>query len=531
MQKRTRSSQRIAAAAAGDGSAKKNTAPLRESPSSKKQKTKTARGAQSSKKDIAASSTTQSSAGDVIDLAQKLQRLRDWLLENGGFTTGLSLRVRDNGSEAVADRDISAGEVLLGVPRKCILTPAVAVASPLGQMVRKVCPEATQRYILYLYLIAERFHRDAWDTYMSTLDKSGNAFTSFRPYIDILPTEFSDPLSWSEEELNHIRGTNLGLSLDSLRGSIQDVYDGLVPPLTKHNPTLFPDDVFSVESFTWARSAFLSRSFPQVLLYSKEEEAELNLPELDGILVPYMDSLNHEYGKKVTWIPTHVSKSGCLEMQSDAQYNAGENVSQNYGAKSNEQLILGYGFCLEDNQMDDVALRIGYAIQDSELRDRKVDLLQRGQLVDIHYWVVNSPLPCPSLMKAMHVLSAYDEEDFECISDATVDGDGAEAEAEAGLTFRMDEYGLVDGSLETKLNVVSQLDELLKMKIKGLGGKDDEAFHVELLNTASLTQNAQNAIVYRVGQHKILQQASTMVKRIMRKLEVEYEKQNPNVEE
>ena len=86
------------------------------------------------------------------------------------------------------------------------------------------------------------------------------------------------------------------------------------------------------------------------------------------VLLPGLDSLNHARGRPVSWVvdhlpPTDPSKGSGqqlgLSLVIHSQTRPGEELSNNYGAKPNAELILGYGFSLEDNPEDTIVLSIG----------------------------------------------------------------------------------------------------------------------------------------------------------------------------
>ena len=74
-------------------------------------------------------------------------------------------------------------------------------------------------------------------------------------------------------------------------------------------------------------------------------------------MIPVMDLGNHSPTARVSWTSTSTS----ITLSSDAPLLAGDVVMNNYGAKSNESLLMSYGFCLKENEMDvfGVEFRLG----------------------------------------------------------------------------------------------------------------------------------------------------------------------------
>ena len=82
------------------------------------------------------------------------------------------------------------------------------------------------------------------------------------------------------------------------------------------------------------------------------------------VLLPGLDSLNHERGWPVSWVvdplpPTDLGQQLGLSLVIHSQTRSGEELLNNYGAKPNSELILGYGFSLEDNPDDTIVFSIG----------------------------------------------------------------------------------------------------------------------------------------------------------------------------
>jgi len=86
------------------------------------------------------------------------------------------------------------------------------------------------------------------------------------------------------------------------------------------------------------------------------------------VLLPGLDSLNHARGRPVSWVvdrlpPTDSGRDSGqqlgLSLVIHSQTRPGEELLNNYGAKPNAELILGYGFSLENNPDDTIVLSIG----------------------------------------------------------------------------------------------------------------------------------------------------------------------------
>jgi hypothetical protein len=112
------------------------------------------------------------------------------------------------------------------------------------------------------------------------------------------------------------------------------------------------------ELYLRAATIYTSRSFPSELvgckversLFGDNDDEELsNFP----VLIPLVDVLNHKPFAKVVWEPT--SKE--FSIFTLETLKSGSQIFNNYGPKPNEELLMGYGFVIQDNPVDSVALK------------------------------------------------------------------------------------------------------------------------------------------------------------------------------
>jgi len=191
-------------------------------------------------------------------------------------------------------------------------------------------------------------------------------------YLKTLPAQENllTPLHFSPIEIEAFKGTNLyGATLDRQR-----VWRDEWNQCRRDIDTV---DVAWGTEFTWERyltaSAYLSsRAFPSTLLSSTPSlrATSSSYP----VLLPGIDSLNHARAHAVSWVvsypdinehptllcdetPTRTEPYISLIIHSPA--SPGQELFNNYGAKANSELILGYGFSLPRNPDDTIVLKIG----------------------------------------------------------------------------------------------------------------------------------------------------------------------------
>lgn len=76
------------------------------------------------------------------------------------------------------------------------------------------------------------------------------------------------------------------------------------------------------------------------------------------MLLPGIDSLNHGRGERVTWLVEGGPTLLKISVESESRVRRGGEVLNNYGLKSNGELILGYGFSIADNPEDVVVIKV-----------------------------------------------------------------------------------------------------------------------------------------------------------------------------
>jgi hypothetical protein len=81
------------------------------------------------------------------------------------------------------------------------------------------------------------------------------------------------------------------------------------------------------------------------------------------VLIPGIDALNHARAQPVSWVVTSSAASASapavISLVTHNASNPGSEIFNNYGAKPNSELLLGYGFTLPANPEDTILLKIG----------------------------------------------------------------------------------------------------------------------------------------------------------------------------
>ncbi|KAI1651321.1 SET domain-containing protein [Daldinia loculata] len=167
------------------------------------------------------------------------------------------------------------------------------------------------------------------------------------PYIRTLPQleHMSNilPVMWPSDDIEFLNGTNASAAIQDIKSTLKKEHKNALKLLPQKYHIEYTRPLYH-----WAYSIFTSRSFRPSLIFPAE--ASLGLPcELDdfSVLLPLYDIGNHSPLAKIAWTTDEQTKM-CM-LKSRQTYSAGEQVFNNYGMKTNAELLLGYGFILPEN--------------------------------------------------------------------------------------------------------------------------------------------------------------------------------------
>ncbi|EDO19400.1 hypothetical protein Kpol_1002p47 [Vanderwaltozyma polyspora DSM 70294] len=199
----------------------------------------------------------------------------------------------------------------------------------------------------------------------------------FEPYIKALPSVVDSPLVWNPTEFKLLDSTNIGNSIreklnivfkewfDTIQKvegidktkilsqlsyhetieelDYEEIYEKLILPIETSSDILW----YSFPAFLWSHLIFTSRAFPEYIVNKTCKQNSV-------ILLPVLDLLNHDYDSVVEWS----SDNGDFQYKNMNTIPANTELTNNYGRKGNEELLSGYGFVIENNIYDSVALKI-----------------------------------------------------------------------------------------------------------------------------------------------------------------------------
>eukprot|EP00924_Labyrinthula_sp_SR-Ha-C_P000084 augustus_masked-scaffold_39-processed-gene-0.28-mRNA-1 protein AED:0.34 eAED:0.34 QI:0/-1/0/1/-1/1/1/0/372 len=260
------------------------------------------------------------------------RRLISWLKENGAEIPNLVVKKYENSNErgVFTSTAISKAEVILRIPHKCLLTCKLSYssleacrifwasrASQKDEALEFNCSEKLIAVVLYILL---------------TIDDPTNFFA---PYYKTLPRTFNHfTLFWNKNEVERLQGSPIVSDIKQRRESFAADFN----ILNGHEVLAeeFRRKKITMEKFFEIRCLVGSRNF------------NLNINgEKNTCMVPFADLLNHSRPAETKWTYNNVDHH--YQMKSLRAIGENREVFDSYGAKSNLEYLLFYGFVVENN--------------------------------------------------------------------------------------------------------------------------------------------------------------------------------------
>ncbi|CAG9460311.1 unnamed protein product [Pedinophyceae sp. YPF-701] len=283
----------------------------------------------------------------------EVEAILAWVRDHGGDVSKVEISAAAERT-LVAQQRIAPGECSLTVPQHLILHAGLAqddvdYGPDFRALAREEGASLDARFLLSLLLLVERCR---------------GAESFWAPYVAVLPRTYEDPWWWDDDTLELISGTRLGRAVVAQGENVKTV-GRLAARLVQLRSERTGDGGGCIAEATitgergwgltelaakWARSSVWSRAF--------------NVHELGDhgktiCLVPVIDMLDHNPGHQAAW---HTAGGkGPFHMVTSTGVEAGATLWNNYGLKANEELLLGYGFALENNPRDFVHVTIATA--------------------------------------------------------------------------------------------------------------------------------------------------------------------------
>lgn len=396
----------------------------------------------------------------------KFNAFMKWLHDGGAVLNKIKVRYHSADYRSVHARvRLRRHELLLQVPKHLIITLETAKQTPIGAKIEATKPKLlSPKHCMMTACILQEMH---------------DAESKWKPFIDMLPQSTANfPIFFTQEELSWLEGSPF---LAHVKNKIKDIacdYMGIVEKVPEFSR-------FALQEFSHVRMLVSSRIFA-----TYQDGAHTDS------LVPLADMFN--YGPpQVAWEYREDSKAFFVEsVESVAR---GTELYEAYGCKCNSRYFLNYGFVLENNDRNEIPIKLDLNMDDplysvkAKLMDNKPRKIIRlpvelnTQSVDDFFAYLRlieyegNPMNLYKFaFKSSHKAYSYSYDFYEFFNMPHVPP--ISAKNEAAVLHR----------------VVDMCTELL--------GKYPSTYEedVEMLKGSEMTSNQRNCVVMRMGEKRIL---------------------------
>lgn len=178
------------------------------------------------------------------------------------------------------------------------------------------------------------------------------------PYIATLPqpdvlSSWALPPFWPQDDASFLDETNTGTAATEIHHAVKQEYKNARRILKNAAFDGYQD--YTNALYTWAFCMFTSRSFRSSLVIPASVWRAANTPDRvqvddSSVLLPVFDIINHSMRAQVRWLAEEDGDPAitCRFQTLDTYDQPGQQIFNNYGLKTNSELLLSYGFVLPE---------------------------------------------------------------------------------------------------------------------------------------------------------------------------------------
>ena len=302
----------------------------------------------------------------------------------------------------------------------------------------------------------------------------------WEPYLRQLPESYDLLGMWTDEQLVELHSPRLRAAAEDQRQENRAAFEALAAAGPRCGCASLTD-----EDVTWALNTVRSRSFPGEYPTTGSaphpfaDSAAADVASRTGaehepptFVLPLLDALNHsadgEAATKLRYVAGDDGEDGgAFELLSARDLDVGDEATISYGALDNDELLLRFGFCVDDSADERVPLPgctdelewvMPGSAREGDLYAEGLDAAVRGAHLD------REGFASENLLWALRVLLASDEE-YEAAGGAK----GLRAEPEMGMNGVTGDGGVVVGSA-AQLAAEASLALACEQELEAMGG-------------------------------------------------------------
>ncbi|KAK3640108.1 hypothetical protein LTR56_012084 [Elasticomyces elasticus] len=294
---------------------------------------------------------------------QGAEALEQWFRDHGGYINPAVhvAHSSEAGYRWQAKTSLVEGTRVTTVPHSLALSYLNALVDEAVPFFRDKRHEFPVENLGFFYLMAQYIHREQsfWKTYIETLPSPDSELTT--------PLWFDNA-----EDLVWLEGTDVLHTMLARRKVYEQYYSDGITSLHSAGVDTTP---YTWNLFRWSITMFTSRAFSSAVIrpqeskywttYKMNAQGRRQTVLLDmssapaedlhfSVLFPVQDAGNHSNNAHVDW----AYDPGRFSVSVTDPVEAGAEVFNNYGPKGNDELLMGYGFCIPDNPYDTVMLTL-----------------------------------------------------------------------------------------------------------------------------------------------------------------------------
>ena len=232
----------------------------------------------------------------------------------------------DDNRGVIAKAPIKKNEIIMTIPKSCLISLEVAYATPLGKEIKKFMYKelnSPKHCVLSAYYLSEE-KSERW-----------------KFYFDLFPKDFTIfPVFYKKKELELLEGSPFLRQIFEKRKEMKCDYD----IICSHIPSFAQ---YSYMKFVKARLIISSRIFGVCIEGTNTD-----------VLAPYADLLNHRSPRQTNWY--YDDSLGSFVIQAIDDISEGSEIFDTYGMKTNSRFLMNYGFVIEDNETNEYPLIVTF---------------------------------------------------------------------------------------------------------------------------------------------------------------------------
>ena len=224
----------------------------------------------------------------------------------------------------IAKSDIVKNEIIMTIPKSCLITLENALETEYGKKIAK-----------FMYRELNSPKHCLLSSFLLFEEKN----LKYKYYFDLLPKDFKNfPVFYTKEELEYLKGSPFLTQILEKKKDMKNDYNKLCEYLPEYKK-------FKFNKFKEARVLISSRIFGISINDNKTD-----------VLAPFADLLNHKRPRQTQWY--YDDNLDSFVIQAIDNIKEGNEIFDSYGKKTNARFLLNYGFCLDDNDTSEYLLSV-----------------------------------------------------------------------------------------------------------------------------------------------------------------------------